>query len=918
MSGRSAHVRIKNTKVKDTLTAHHDTGSHPSIPSSKDSITASYASANTYYQDLHLNTRRHHNGDHATIRSASEKSDDGNNSAYARVKKVPTPIIEVSGIEKSSFRQMMDKKSEGFRKGISRPFGGRKKKTTDGSGRPSTSAAMHADLPELDDDYGAAPAPSIPRSRSQQFREEPIIPPRDHSRQGHHEHSKPAPPPPQTKLPAIPEGAGLKQWTGSGRPPQTWGATNLAHDSELWDPLGDTLIYLCNDGHKASRPPPSFRVSSHVIEATESRYLIEMLRDGAIDDGYAPGVPPSPLNSGSRQYNRRQRVQATPPTPDGSPGGWEAEVMYEMYFPAPHGLKKTEALRHQVATRNVFALLYQVSLVGSNLYEALCDLTERLAQYIPQEDVDTSNMVIDYVLEKGFDDVRENPSGAAALLAWSERSDVRWDEGWREGFVHAAGMITRVEASSNYKDLSSITKVFLEKASLEMHIRVQTAEQHLQTFEPVGIWPMMHAQAPPAQAAFQRLTTFFLHHYQSIYQTWPPPAPAAAGGDQWLTRNLVKKLQTDFGALYDYLVNREVVWDGSHERNGRKWNMKSPGNNSFDPDTADLPFTDILVAFDNRQKFAHIPHPYPLVPEPTPLTSIPMGGSSREGKTVPRDRMAERKAALAYTESTNIYVLGTDFVNNALVEAFSKFEKTDSASGIDPFVARRGRWVLIYGILQVLSSVSVDTPHLRCKSDISYHLSPSLRGTPPWRPNSYEEANQIGSHCWTVRAKWNLEPTLPTRRGPPTSISRNYAPSASGYSESDAGSSYRSPIFTSASTSSRSNNTSHHNSTRRTQRLYLNSSDHTPSGGYEYSIPEHRERESRAELRSRSRAGSTHRGGAADDVASQASTRIERGVRSRAGSVKTKQRIELQKDFPIKDFDFERLGLGRDEEDWKL
>lgn len=821
----------------------------------------------------------------------------------------------------------MDKKSDGFRKGMVKTFAFGRKKTKAEAPRPTTAATIRPNTHELDSDNGAAPAPSIPRSRSQQFREPGLD--RDA-----HEIAKSrsqqfrdnVPPPPQTKLPPIPEDAGLKRWNGSGRPPQNW--NSLRHDTELWDHLGDTLVYLCSDGHKASRPAPSFRVSSHVIEATESRFLINLLRDGAIDDEYnLGGMPPSPINSGSRQgFPRRGRGHPSPPTPDGSAGGWEAEVIYEMYFPVPHGLTKAESLRHQIATRNVFALLYQVSLVGVNLYEALSDLLERLSSYMPQ-DIDTANMIIEYILEKGFDDVRENPSGAAALLAWSERNDVRWDEGWREGFVHAAGMYSRVENSINFKDVSTISKALLARASLELQVRVEGAEKNLENFDPTDMWPMMSAHAPPAQAAFQRLITFFLHHYKSTYQTWPPPAPA--GGEQWLTRNLVNKLQIDFGALYDYLVNREVVWDGTQDRNGRKWNLKSPGNSSFNPDTSDLPFTDILVAFDNRHKFAHIPHPYPLVPDPAPVTTSQLNDTlmktNKQLPPPPTDRMAERKAALAYTESTNIYILGSDFVNNALVEAFAKFEKSDCASGIDPFAARRGRWVLIYGILQVLSSVSVDTPYLRCKSDINYHLSPSLKGTPPWRPNGFtDEANQTGSHCWTIRSKWNAEPIITqTRRGPMTSVSsRSVAPSISGYSESDTGSSYRSPTYTTVSTrSANTRNVSSSHGPSRTQRIYL-SSDQSASGygqGIEkieklgeWPIREERERERERDPRmGRSRAGSMNRSERDNDLHSRVGRERDMDTQSRVSRDRnddTHSRGGRERDFDLSS----RVGRDRD------
>src|SRR6266536_1711074 len=92
--------------------------------------------------------------------------------------------------------------------------------------------------------------------------------------------------------------------------------------------------------------------------------------------------------------------------------------------------------------------------------------------------------------------------------------------------------------------------------------------------------------------------------------------------------------------------------------------------------------------------------------------------NKKSNKTPVDDKMAERRAALAYTESTNIYLLGSGFVGNDLVDAFVRFEKSDRAGDIDPYAARRGRWVMIYGILQVLASISVDTPHLRYTADV--------------------------------------------------------------------------------------------------------------------------------------------------------------------------------------------------------
>lgn len=187
--------------------------------------------------------------------------------------------------------------------------------------------------------------------------------------------------PPLGKLPALPPPPQLKRWVGSGRPAQPW--NKLRKDPELWDPHGDTLIFLGHETHQIARPPPSFRVSSHVLEATESRFFITILREGYTDFGNDAG-PPSP--DGGRQRNSRGRNgQPTPPGSETSAQDPDGEISYELYFPAPLNLSKTDSLRHHVTTRNVFALLYQASLVGLNMHQALEDLQERMITYMPPE-----------------------------------------------------------------------------------------------------------------------------------------------------------------------------------------------------------------------------------------------------------------------------------------------------------------------------------------------------------------------------------------------------------------------------------------------------------------------------------------------------------------------------------------------------
>jgi hypothetical protein len=896
MSGRSAYVRKEKTKVKDGITILHEDGLQkldkaPSLIG-EFPVPMSDGRPMQFKQEFPY---RHHHSDRSTIKShASSGSDD---LAYARVRKPQMPIIDASGIERSSFRSMMDKKSENVRKGLTKAFGKKKKGDDENDQRPPTAATVRPESHELDAGYFDSAPPPILRNRQQQY-----AVPQDYIRLG----------PPQGKLPPIPQAAQLKRWPGSGRPPQAW--NKLRKDPELWDTNGDTLIYFGHETNQNSRPLPSFRISSHVIESTDSRFLITLLREGAIDDDNGFGMPPSPISSpGSRPIRTVQhgRHQPTPPVSEGSQSGYEGQISYEIYFPAPLNLSKNDTIQHQATTRNVFALLYNASVVGLDLFQALTDLHDRLEVYMPPE-VETRDMILEWIVDKALDDVRSSPSTAAALLAWSET--VEWVDGWREAYVHAVGMFSKVEICKEFRFITPITRALLERASLELSVRIQNAEDKLDDFDFADMWPLMDPRQQVPRAAFERARNFFQQYYQSAFGGRWPPAPAN-GEEQWLTRSLVKQLQKDFGALYDYLVNRKIVWDGTEERSGRKWNIIQLGNKSFNADTSDLPFTDLLVSFDNRHKYVHIPHPYPLVPESVPPKKSSKDNlfkSNKKSNNTPAgDKMAERRAALAYTESTNIYLLGSGFVRNDLVDAFVRFEKSDRAGDVDPYAARRGRWVMIYGILQVLASISVDTPHLRYTADVPYHLNPKLRGTPPWKgPNSQdaEEASHTGSHCWTVQGTWNTDsPVDVKRRGPPLTMNTRTsgAPSVSGTSESDTASSYRSPTYVKRGRNVNSN---------EIRQMTLRESEMTSFSGYapgiekmEWPIREE-SRGSRNPSRtgSRSRAGSLNQrqraSGEKEYMQKEMSPREmhQRDMSSREPSL----RDQLSpKDFVIKDFD---------------
>ncbi|OLN96968.1 hypothetical protein CCHL11_07392 [Colletotrichum chlorophyti] len=862
MSGRSAYVRKKITLTeKDKARARTNTGPGENydefvvpdfpLPQTGASLpvgtgigttNARFLKFSEPPRDVKIST--------PSIGSGSGSSADGRRDvgsgplddfAYARARRPTIKTEDVSGIEKSGLRSRLDKTSDDVRRGLAKTFAfKRNAKDKEPDFRPESVATVRPNLnphsvplSPAEGDYtyeqfnmDAAQQMQLQMQMQMQMQMQ-------QSQMRHQDMDLPAAPPPSSKLPPVPTTPPIKRWIGAGRPIQRW--NKLRKDPELWDPNGDVLIFF---GHKGQvpRPNPSFRLSSHIIEATESRYLITLLREGTTEEDIY--LPPSPQGAPPMLRPHMRGGQPTPPISEDLAEA-DGQISYEMYFPTPANMTKTEQLRSHITTRNVFALLYHASLVGLSLHQALSDLHMRLDAYMPP-DSDNVGMILNYLSARGIDDVRNDPETAVSLLAWSEGQAVRWEEGWRESFLHCAGMYSQLEQCADFSHLTPITRALLERACLETQLRVQAAEERLAEFQYGDMWPS--GVNGPAKAAADRLQKFLLSHYVRTCGSWPPAPstgmPDSDGEDIWLTRSVAQSLQKDFGALYDYLVNRDIIWDMSEARSGRKWMMLSEKDKGFDADE-DIPMTDILVEYDNRLRFPHIPHPYPLVPESIPPTQASKETSMFKKKSGSangaggRGGALERRVQLAYTEATNIYILGSDFSQSDLIDAFVKFEKSDGITEVDPAVARRGRWVLIYGILQTLASVSVDAPNMRYRDDVPYHLSPRLKGTriPPWKGSSVPtEASHELSHCWTVQHTWNTPnnsgaesseesgetspihglarpfgfprpPASTTSRGSgyQTSTSRSVysngsaPPFSSAYSESDAGSSVRTP-----------------------------------------------------------------------------------------------------------------------------
>lgn len=406
-----------------------------------------------------------------------------------------------------------------------------------------------------------------------------------------------------------------------------------------------------------------------------------------------------------------------------------------------------DLLRYYTTTRNFFALLRSKPLVGMIYFQALMDLFERAKLYMPR-DCNPCEMLIKYLVRNNLHNVANDPGAAAGLLAWSENVEVRWQEGWREAFVHCTGMYAQVQRRPEYRDISNPTCVLLNHAHMELQARFQEVEHRLSTFDVDDLWGSGAALVSNARKSYDRFRLALKAHYETQHKHWPPRG-CQEDNSGWLTRLLIGQLQKDFAALYDAYVdrNREGLGLSAGIECDRNCVAKSSDRVGSEHE---IDLARWLATRDHKHKYAHFPKIFPVLP-----AALAANGKAKQKKSSffsSESKALKQQAIQAYGNSRNMSSK-TVMSSNPLVERFRQFEKTDHPGELDPREARKGRWMLIYGILQVLATISVDTPHLYFRNNVSYFLNPRLKGTPPWdlaKYHAFEEASPFDSHCWTV------------------------------------------------------------------------------------------------------------------------------------------------------------------------
>lgn len=483
---------------------------------------------------------------------------------------------------------------------------------------------------------------------------------------------------------------------------------------------GSVLIYFKEEQMDHERPLPSIRARLDVLENSGSTWLKETLHYFRIDDSDDGWALPSMLESSMSprdypQYHDQPSRRMLGPT---SPGGRspppfdidqshdgistragsrldtlsengraqrsnsdavfrrlaEDQPTHKLWFTAPDHIKTAQGQRlHHVAIRNFLAMLHGKPIVGADLFDMLNTLQPQIEDMYKFDDNQSRvsardrsiQMITNYLGQHGIDDVRTSIKSAMCLLTWSEQEQVKWRQGYLENFVHLAGvMIPELEDVPEFKRLSIVTRRNLGIAAKTLQLRKMEAEEKLAAFDFSDLWEDTAKVAnSPVYHSYQTFRSFLINHYSRNYGNWPP-----ASDQTWLNRKIALALQEDFGSLYDYLVNRDVVWNPREERASRKWEMAHRRDEGFKADVPELNITDLLVRFDAKFSYAHIPHPYPLLPREIPKTtkekekkSLFSSLKKDKSKDVTKDAKAHLQLSILFSDATNIEKLDVNF-----------------------------------------------------------------------------------------------------------------------------------------------------------------------------------------------------------------------------------------------------------------
>ena len=445
--------------------------------------------------------------------------------------------------------------------------------------------------------------------------------------------------------------------------------------------------------YRASQRGPSIRLPFAALENLDCPYLTE------------------------KCLHTRSTLSPIPSEDSQSDSGYSSsadmeQLTYELYIPAPAELSREQAFSYHVATRNFLAHTLGRPLVGEKLSIALSGLWNRMREWLPKQSLQAN--FTSYCEEQGYLNFADNSEHALACLKFAE--DARLRDLWVDSFVHCVGMHERLDLSPEWGGLSRTTVALITRACLEMDLHIARVTRALGVFLEEELGPEYLGLSKPARDHLDHFRSCLHTFYVEKLGYFPP------GESVPWSKGLWSSMYQEFQFLYDYLVDNESSCDPSNLR----------GVNGG------ICVVQNVQAFDDRHGYTSLPHPLPLYPESAQkqhLRKTPSQKGLRAFKlgrtnSGPEQKYNPKQALANATNQQSGVVLGCP-----LVQEYQRFERQKLEEKLDLAEARKVRWLLIYGVLQMLTSIMIAPMEVRDIETSSYPVCVLTMGCPSWADN---------------------------------------------------------------------------------------------------------------------------------------------------------------------------------------
>ncbi|KAK4975564.1 hypothetical protein LTR66_010972 [Elasticomyces elasticus] len=400
----------------------------------------------------------------------------------------------------------------------------------------------------------------------------------------------------------------------------------------------------------------------------------------------------------------------------GSDSGYSSAIFpdgnQDIFIPAPQVLSRDDAFDWHITTRNFFAWMFNKPIVGAHLGKSLVDTLERMVLF-RSDGVDNVRDFLAFAERMGYMDFVHCPDYALAMLYFAEHFQLQ--DLWTDAFAHCVGMNDILYSSAHFDAISKVSKALITRAYLEMDLHLGRVSRALSNFLEDDLSSAHLGLSVEARTHLDRFRSFLCSFYVAKFGYWPPPQGPS------FDKALYRSMYYEFNSLYELLVDTDSTADLASQ-------TKLPSGG--------ICALQNVNAFDQRHRYDTLPHPLPLLPA---YRSTEAKSHSQRGlralrlstKRCKNEKSVNRRSALFAATNTS----KPEVLNCTLVQEYIRFER-EHASKPDEKVsladARKVRWILIYGVLQMLISVTRAPKEVRDTEAPSYSLCCLVAGTPPW------------------------------------------------------------------------------------------------------------------------------------------------------------------------------------------